>query len=455
MEKSEKKSYVDAVIGQARKEWKGPAFNTQIQNLPWMVRSAVGKYNAGMDFDLLGEEFVRGGMNMIQVRSMGDNLALLTPREGENMEEVIKLNREWFDSFFVNIEPWTEARVASHKKVWVRCYGLPISLWNNSCFARVIGEAASLISIDKATLTWENLQFARLQVRIENKCNIRMAKKMRINGHLLSISIEEESPVSTAGRCNSYHHDYDSSDSISSSETYVEESVFSVKSGEEELGRRAGDDVRSIGKEIGVGKGEGGETYKSKAYFGESSTKSRVSQREGEKLCTNEEIQGQKILAEPATVSALDQACGFTNNVPCAHADLARIVVDIESFNSQREVQSGLGLRKKKEAQNEDDASNECGLGPSRKGIELVCEEENNPVGSVSVQREREQHLSQEVRDAEKDATIYNKSGKERGSGKLQMDLVRSQSAENDSICRKEASGSGVLLAGEGQLLCP
>jgi len=127
--------------------------------------------------------------------------------------------------------------------------------------------------------------------------------------------------------------------------------VFSVKSGEEEFGRRAGEDVRSIGKEIEVGKGEGGETYKSKALFGESSTKSRVSQREGEKLCMNEEIQGQKTLAEPATVSAFDQACGFANNVPCAHADLARIVVDIESFNSQREVKLGLGLRKKKEAQ--------------------------------------------------------------------------------------------------------
>jgi len=59
------------------------------------------------------------------------------------------------------------------------------------------------------------------------------------------------------------------------------------------------------------------------------------------------------------------------------------------------------------------------------------------------------------VWDVEKEASNYNKSGKERGSGKLQLDPVRRQSAGNDSVCRKEAFGSGVLIASEGQSPCP
>ena len=94
-----------------------------------------------MDFDKLSEEFVKGGMNTIRLRYMGDNLALLTPTEGVNMEELIKTNRGWFDSLFVSIKPWTKMAVASHKVVWVKCYGLPISLWNEECFRRVIEEA--------------------------------------------------------------------------------------------------------------------------------------------------------------------------------------------------------------------------------------------------------------------------------------------------------------------------
>jgi len=150
------------------------------------------------------------------------------------MVELIKLNREWFDSIFVSIKPWSVARLASHKEVWVRCYVLPISLWNKDCFARVVGETTTLISIDNATLLWENLQYARLKIRLEIDRYVRVAKKMKINDHLLSIFIIEEFSVFTFDQCNGSHNNYESSHSISSSETYVQQSVFSVGSGEEE-----------------------------------------------------------------------------------------------------------------------------------------------------------------------------------------------------------------------------
>jgi len=122
-----------------------------------MKNSVIGQFNVDLDFDQLGEGFVKGGMSMIKVRYLGDNLALLTPREGENMDDLIKLNKEWFESVFNNVEPWLEAHVAGHKIVWVRCYDLPIHLWNKNCFAKVVGEGATLVSIDKSTFLWENL----------------------------------------------------------------------------------------------------------------------------------------------------------------------------------------------------------------------------------------------------------------------------------------------------------
>ena len=64
-----------------------------------MMESVVGRYNAELNFEQLREEFVRRGMSMVRVRSMGDNLALLTPREGETMEDLT----EWFDNVFVSL----------------------------------------------------------------------------------------------------------------------------------------------------------------------------------------------------------------------------------------------------------------------------------------------------------------------------------------------------------------
>jgi len=54
---------------------------------------------------------------MVRVRYMGDNLVLLTPREGDNMDELINLNKEWFESVFHYIEPWSAKHVAGHKVV--------------------------------------------------------------------------------------------------------------------------------------------------------------------------------------------------------------------------------------------------------------------------------------------------------------------------------------------------
>jgi len=78
------------------------------------------------------------------------------------MKDIIRINKKWFESVFEVIESWSDAHVASHKIIWVRCYGLPISLWSMDCFSKVVGEVASLVDVDKATEEWDNLEYARL-----------------------------------------------------------------------------------------------------------------------------------------------------------------------------------------------------------------------------------------------------------------------------------------------------
>jgi len=125
---------------------------------------------------------------------MGDNMVLLTPKEGLWMEDIVKLNKDWFVSVFEDVEPWSESYVASHKLVWVRCYGLPLSLWNKECLSKVIGEVASLVGIDEATTKWENLEYARIQVRALKSCKAEMSKAFRINGQVYNICLVEEDP---------------------------------------------------------------------------------------------------------------------------------------------------------------------------------------------------------------------------------------------------------------------
>jgi len=80
---------------------------------------------------------------------MEDNLVLLTPKEGERMEDIIKLNNEWFVSVFEDKEPWSE-----------------------SCVSKVVGDVSALVAIDEATMTWENLEYAHIQVHVLKSCKV-------------------------------------------------------------------------------------------------------------------------------------------------------------------------------------------------------------------------------------------------------------------------------------------
>jgi len=195
-----------------------------------MKNSVVGFFSVEMSFNQVCEEFILGGLNMVKVRYLGDNMALLTPNQGDKMEDIIRLNKQWFKSVFEVIEPWSEEHIAGHKIIWVRCYGLPMSLWNMDCFSKMVGEVASLVDIDRATETWDNLEYARLQVRTLKSGSAKITKGMKINGQILNIYIEEEKPNFFEGKCKCVYNHYASSDSVTSSESSMEGTNFSVKS---------------------------------------------------------------------------------------------------------------------------------------------------------------------------------------------------------------------------------
>jgi len=175
-----KQSYAEVVRSSPKEKWNEPVVETKQHVLPWMVNSIVGHMYHDLTFNQLCEEFFKKGMGMVRVRYLGDNLALLTPLEGDRMEELIRLNKDWFDRFFEIINPRSKSFVVGHKIVWARSYGLPISLWSKDYFAKVVGDVASLVAIDETTEAWD-LEYARIQVRLHKSVSARIFKYYRIN----------------------------------------------------------------------------------------------------------------------------------------------------------------------------------------------------------------------------------------------------------------------------------
>lgn len=110
---------------------------------------------------------------------------------------------------------------------------------------------ATLVSVHDSTMMWENLEYARLQVRLLKNNSARMTKSMQINGNVYNIHIEEEYPCEFGGQCKCQYNHYASADIVASSVSFVERTMFSENSCDEEGTQGEREERRSEGDEEG------------------------------------------------------------------------------------------------------------------------------------------------------------------------------------------------------------
>ena len=97
-----------------------------------------------------------------------------------------------------------------------------------------------------------------MKIRVQNSDSVRWARSIQINSHRCSVLMEEEPIGSLGWGCKENLSWEASSDSVSSSKTYVEETAFSERSNEK-CSRLCCDDGRRAAREEGGGhkNGEG------------------------------------------------------------------------------------------------------------------------------------------------------------------------------------------------------
>lgn len=67
------------------------------------------------------------------------------------------------------------------KLVWVRCKGILLALWSSKCFECIRVLVSTMVEVNKAMLTREVLEFARLRIRVPVGKVTRLAKTVKLN----------------------------------------------------------------------------------------------------------------------------------------------------------------------------------------------------------------------------------------------------------------------------------
>lgn len=128
----------------------------------WLERSYVGELWDISQAHALQEQLVLMGACTIQVRTMGDNLVLLTGKEGKQIYYLIANEQDWNKEHFSNFEPWSPLFVPRNRVVWLKCEGIPLNLWTRHCFESLVKKFGDLVSVDEGTSSFTYPDVARI-----------------------------------------------------------------------------------------------------------------------------------------------------------------------------------------------------------------------------------------------------------------------------------------------------
>ena len=70
------------------------------------------------------------GFSTIRVKSMGDNVVLLSREEKDNLKEIINENKDQLDQWFDSFSQWELNLVATSMLVWIILINIPLNYWN-------------------------------------------------------------------------------------------------------------------------------------------------------------------------------------------------------------------------------------------------------------------------------------------------------------------------------------
>jgi len=191
-----------AVSEHCKQIWKGMEIQVKEEAKEWLQRSYVGRLNKFCNIEDIKESFILNDLNFIRLRYLGDNVMLLTAKGEQSIEKAIIDNQERLSNTFESLLAWTNQTSIGYRRAWVRCRGIPIYLWGWECFEKVSAAIDTLISIDKATEEWDEIEYARLNVRLPIETIATKGFQMKINGKIYQISFEEESTLFTIPKCS-------------------------------------------------------------------------------------------------------------------------------------------------------------------------------------------------------------------------------------------------------------
>lgn len=109
--------------------WKGISFEVEEVETKWLEGCYIGRVINYSRVNIVMEEVIQKGQGCLCTKYLGENVILLQPNQGAEIDKLIGDNKEWWADNFESITQWNSSLVVNNKMVWV----IEIVLDHNGC----------------------------------------------------------------------------------------------------------------------------------------------------------------------------------------------------------------------------------------------------------------------------------------------------------------------------------
>ncbi|MCH92993.1 hypothetical protein A2U01_0013939, partial [Trifolium medium] len=123
---------------------------------------------------------------------MGRALVLLTNPGPEELSEVVKEHKEWWESWFEKLVPWSPSISVSTREVWIRCLGVSLQVWGLTFFTELASQLGTFIELDEETRVKARYDMARVKISISSGLEVVSHKEVWVDGTSFVIKLVEK-----------------------------------------------------------------------------------------------------------------------------------------------------------------------------------------------------------------------------------------------------------------------
>ncbi|KAL7205726.1 hypothetical protein ACSBR2_018618 [Camellia fascicularis] len=156
----------------------------------WLYESVIVRLKEEYTLSSIKQALKDKRMGNILVRNGGGRDVVLTFKSKEEMKTNFRLVKEWLKEWCEVATEWKpDMHLEQERCLWLRCYGVPLNLWNRDTFTKLGGLWGKVLNLDSNAC--QPVSFCYGRVRIATKyCSSNMVAREE-HGDLIRIEEDE------------------------------------------------------------------------------------------------------------------------------------------------------------------------------------------------------------------------------------------------------------------------